>query len=463
MASDGASGHVNVDSVNFRKQEAVPGAHTDAASALHSNIGTQMRTEKLVNVGVDHNIALLDTAQRPITGSTTGIATLQTKTQLGVLNLISGQAPGEILLSKPLDTTIDELATQMAEKYVNWRMMDVSIVLENTAPFAAASGSIQVAYINDPENQLVDTDAEKILALVIRQAHSRQVKAKDTLEMRLNFDSLNVPGAPSQWKFCKSRPGRIFNMYGTVAAVVRSPPAKGDGASFPVSLAITWQFMGMTRQLATESEYIVVDDTKLTGYHANTAVNTSKPGFWSVKVNSTGFNPIRKERSLQILFDKPISYKATIKDTYNNEAEVWGLISQATVYNDGNNTWYYSFPVESNRFDGMVGELTRTLEFPNRTISAVVIQDVVKASINANQSTEVTIAKGIAQGISILTAKLSKLEFQVDQLAKDKEENKETIRASPFTKAQERAIQKLWSNPNATISAKQLDEIDDDA
>jgi len=419
MTSTGGAGINHTDIMVGRSQDGYAAPHrSDAASALQANVGREMLTEKLVDVGVDHDIALLDTATRPITGSTTGIARFQTKTHLGVIDLINGQKPGEILLSRPLDQHIDEMAESLAQHYVNYRMKDVSVVLENTAPFAAASGSVQMAYINDPENQLVTVqDQLKILELVIRQSHSRQVKAKDKGEVRLDFDSLNVPGAPSSWKFCKSRPGKIFTTYGTLAVVVRAPPNKGDGATFAVSLAATWEFYGMTKQVQAETEYVIVPDTGLSGSHENDAIDIARQGYWRVKVDATGFPPIQAQEKLAIMFNQPISYLCHVEDEYRNVVEFYGLTAQATVYNS-NHEWYISFPVESTRLDGLVGQLTRRMEFPPRTISGVVIQSFITNAIY-QQGYEAIIARGMAQGISMLANKMTQLEFQMSKMSEE--------------------------------------------
>jgi hypothetical protein len=297
-------------------------------------------------------------------------------------------------------------------------MMDVSVVLENTAPFAAASGSIQMAYVNDPENQIVAVqDQLKILDMVIRQSHSRQVKAKDRGEVRLDFDSLNVPGAPSSWKFCKSRPGRIFTQYGTLAVVVRAPPNKGDGATFAVSLAATWEFYGMTKQIQSETEYVIVPDTTLSGTQPTDAIDIVRPGFWRVKVDATAFPPIQAQTELTVLFNQPISYLCHVEDEYRNVVEFYGLTSQATVFNS-NHIWYFSFPVESTRLDGLVGQLTRRMEFPDRVITGVVIQSYVTNALHA-YGYEAVVARSMAQGMSMLANKMQQLEFQVAQLSKE--------------------------------------------
>lgn len=423
MSAKGAPGINHVDFENAASQNRSATPHSeDAASALQATVGRQLRTERDVDVGVGQKVALLDSAQRPIEGSTTGVATFQSKTQLGTLNLVNGQAPGEVLLNRPLDVNIDETVQALANRYVNYRIKDLSLVVENTAPFAAASGSMQLAYINDPENQLVDgataSEKAKVLDLVIRQSHSKQVKAKDTAEMRLDADSLNVPGAPSNWKFCKSRPGKIFSQYGTLAAIVRAPPAIGDGATFPVSLAITWEFYGMTNQLSSEVQYIVIPDLGISGHHPDAKIDSPRDGFWRLEIDSTGKNPITPHKHMQVLFDQPVSYLCHMKDEYDNVAQWYGFVSQAQIYNHGAGIWYFSFPAESSRFDGLVGEITRYMEFPNRIITGVVPQFNVVSKQHVH-SVEHVIAKSIAQGMSILTSKMANLEFKFDQFKED--------------------------------------------
>merc|ERR1711920_1078473 len=167
----------------------------------------------------------------------------------------------------------------------------------------------------------------------------------------------------------------------------------------------------MTKQLQTEVEYIPQDTTGLTGGHIDENIDVTRQGFWRVKINAMGFNPIQGQKELTILFDKPITYRCHVTDEYNNFAEWYGLTSQATVFNNGADKWYYSFPAESNRFNGLNGKIIRYIEFPPRIIPGVVLQTNLTTSRRTLTSDEL-IAKGIAQGISIMTQKIAKLEFK---------------------------------------------------
>jgi hypothetical protein len=55
----------------------------------------------------------------------------------------------------------------------------------------------------------------------------------------------------------------IFDRYGMLAAAVRGVPSIGDGAQFVVSIAATFEFFGMTHNLALSARYEGLADTGL--------------------------------------------------------------------------------------------------------------------------------------------------------------------------------------------------------
>lgn len=235
---------------------------TSAEASLSANVGREFDTgTKLSKVGDNLYVDLNDNSQRGITESTTGIATFQVKANLGAFQLTSEDAYGKIIFVAPVDPSISTLSSSIAKQYVNYRITHLSITVRNVSPFASASGSIQLAYINDPAN-LVTMGSENIETL-IRQTNSRQVGAKDTLDFDFDQTHLNVLGAPSGWKFCKPRGLSIFDRYGTIAAAVRGVPSIGDGAQFVVSIAATFEFFGMTHNLTQSFTYEGLAETGL--------------------------------------------------------------------------------------------------------------------------------------------------------------------------------------------------------
>lgn len=244
-----------------------PRASTEAS--LATNVGRDFEVDKTQSkVGENLYVDLNDNSQRGITESTTGIATFQVKANLGAFQLTSEDPYGKIIFLANVDPTISKLSGSLAKQYVNYRITHLSITVRNVSPFASASGSIQLAYVNDPDN-ILTMGAENIETL-IRQTNSRQVGAKDTLDFDFNQTHLNVLGAPSGWKFCKPRGMPIFDRYGTIAAAVRGVPSIGDGAQFVVSVAATFEFFGMTHNLESSMRYEGLADT---GLEQNVTIN----------------------------------------------------------------------------------------------------------------------------------------------------------------------------------------------
>lgn len=204
----------------------------------------------VTNFGVP-SASLDDNKPESVVAGTSGVAFFQVKSNFGAFQISSENKYGEVVFLGNIDPTISMLTAQLAQQYVNYRIRRLVISVRNVAPFSSASGSVQFAYINDPNN-IVVTDPNAVDA-IIRQATSKQVGAKDTLEMVLDSASLNVDGAPSEWKFCRVHNDPVFNRYGTVVAAVRGVPAIGDGSQFVVSLAADVEFKGMTFNLAPQS------------------------------------------------------------------------------------------------------------------------------------------------------------------------------------------------------------------
>jgi len=237
-------------------------ATNSAASALSTNVGRDFKANnQLSKVGENLYVDLHDNNQRGITESTTGVATFQIKANLGAFQLTSEDDYGKIIFMAPIGPELSEMSAALAKQYVNYRITHLSVTVRNISPFAAASGSIQLAYINDPNN--VVTIGYNNIDTLLRQTNSRQVGAKDTLDLDFDQTHLNVLGAPSGWKFCKPRGLAILDRYGTIAASVRGVPAIGDGAQFVVSIAATFEFFGMTYNLPTNWAYRGITDTDL--------------------------------------------------------------------------------------------------------------------------------------------------------------------------------------------------------
>jgi len=230
--------------------------------SLSANVGREFKTNVTsTKVGEGLYADLHDNFQSGITESTTGVATFQVKANLGSFQLESKIPYGTVIFSYPIDAALSDMSASIANQYVNYRITHLSVTVRNVSPFASASGSVQFAYINDPNN-IVKQDAQNIETL-IRQTNSRQVGAKDTLDLDFNQTQLNVLGAPSGWKFCKPRGVAILDRYGTVAAAVRGVPAIGDGAQFVVSVAATFEFFGMTLNLPDSETFEGLPDTGL--------------------------------------------------------------------------------------------------------------------------------------------------------------------------------------------------------
>lgn len=235
---------------------------SSAAASLSANAGRNHDGPKTVSkVGENLYVDLNDNSQRGITESTTGVATFQVKANLGAFQLTSDDAYGKIIFVSNINPEMTELSASLAKQYVNYRITHLSVTVRNVSPFASASGSIQLAYINDPNN-IITLGSDNIETL-IRQTNSRQVGAKDTLDFDFDQTHLNVLGAPSGWKFCKPRGMPIFDRYGTIGAAVRGVPSVGDGAQFVVSVAATFEFFGMTYNLDTSLRYEGLADTGL--------------------------------------------------------------------------------------------------------------------------------------------------------------------------------------------------------
>lgn len=238
--------NINNDSVVEQATQRSEKPITSVAGSLSTNVGHDFSNKPhLTKVGENLRVDLHDSISSGITGSTTGVATYQIKDTLGTFQLTSEDKNGKVLFSMPIDTLITERVKQFASQYVNYRFTHLSVTLRNVSPLASASGSIQFAYVNDPENDIpIGTTG---IETIIRQVNSKQVGAKDKLDLDLDCNSLNVTGAPSHWKFTKPRKGAsIFNRYGSIAACVRATPAIGDGAQFVVSVAGAVEFYGMT-------------------------------------------------------------------------------------------------------------------------------------------------------------------------------------------------------------------------
>lgn len=237
-------------------------ASASTASALSTNVGRDFKAgNQLSKVGENLYVDLHDNNQRGITESTTGIATFQIKANLGAFQLTSEDDYGKIIFIAPVGPELSEMSAALAKQYVNYRITHLSVTVRNISPFAAASGSIQLAYINDPNN--IVTLGYNNIDTLLRQTNSRQVGAKDTLDLDFDQTHLNVLGAPSGWKFCKPRGLSILDRYGTIAASVRGVPAIGDGAQFVVSIAATFEFFGMTYNLPSNWVYKGITDTAL--------------------------------------------------------------------------------------------------------------------------------------------------------------------------------------------------------
>lgn len=236
--------------------------HKTVESNLATNVGRSHDVGNVLSkVGEKLYVDLNDNSERGITESTTGVATFQVKANLGAFQLTSEDVYGKIIFVSSIDPALTQLSASLAKQYVNYRITHLSVTVRNVSPFASASGSIQLAYINDPNN-IVTMGTENIETL-IRQTNSRQVGAKDTLDFDFNQNHLNVLGAPSGWKFCKPRGMPIFDRYGMIAAAVRGVPSIGDGAQFVVSVAATFEFFGMTHNVDETMRYEGLADTGL--------------------------------------------------------------------------------------------------------------------------------------------------------------------------------------------------------
>lgn len=217
----------------------------DAGDSLIANVGRTLATGRdFTNVGRGIRADLHDNATSGAVGSTTGYMTYPFKLNLGTVKLNSEKKAGEVLYSRAVDLTLAPSLLEIGRKFVQYKFDHFNFTITNISPFAQASGSIQVAYVNDPDNAVIT--GEEAVELVVRQSSSRQVKSKDTHNLDMNSNELNVPGAPSDWKFCLSRTPRIFSHYGNVIVTVRGVPALGDGAQFVISCSGTVSFYGMT-------------------------------------------------------------------------------------------------------------------------------------------------------------------------------------------------------------------------
>lgn len=304
-------------------------ATNSAASALSTNVGRDFKANnQLSKVGENLYVDLHDNNQRGITESTTGIATFQVKANLGAFQLTSEDPYGHVIFMSPVGPELSEMSAALAKQYVNYRITHLSVTVRNISPFAAASGSIQLAYINDPNNTV--TLGFNNIDTLLRQTNSRQVGAKDTLDLDFDQTHLNVLGAPSGWKFCKPRGIPILDRYGTIAASVRGVPAIGDGAQFVVSVAATFEFFGMTYNLPTSWAYYGITDTSLEkdvvypnceysteygNYDLNVEVNIAKPERVDLNVWHTCY--FARARNLEVKItdeaDRVISFPCQVR------------------------------------------------------------------------------------------------------------------------------------------------------
>lgn len=325
--------------------------HAGTPDALGANVGRNFSTgTQLSKVGENILVDLHDNIQRGITESTTGVATFQVKSSLGSFQLTSDDEQGTIIFIANIDTTLSSMSEALASQYVNYRITHLSLTVRNVSPFATASGSIQIAYINDPDN--VPVLKTQALETLLRQTNSRQVGAKDTLDMDFNQTQLNVLGAPSGWKFCKPRGIPILDRYGNMAVAVRGTPAIGDGAQFVVSVAATFEFFGMTENLETNYIYSGLSDTGLN--EDQSYANCRYPEEYGVDELEVNVHieeptdlPISEEYTC--VFAEPRHFKVHIVDDNNRKLDFPAEIKTCTVKVASDQHLIYRFVARSQR------------------------------------------------------------------------------------------------------------------
>ncbi|APG77712.1 putative structural protein [Shahe hepe-like virus 1] len=160
-----------------------------------------------------------------------------------LVTLAEGSKPGEICFVQPLTPFgIDNTATNLASDYEYYSFKNVEIAIEAVSPFGTSSGGMQVAWITDPENVTLPQgdDGQKLtsLAKVIRQDGSVLVRPRNSALFNISTEGARycLPGTESR-----------LSSFGSLVALVRSPPGTGDVADFAATITGEIHFMRSTR------------------------------------------------------------------------------------------------------------------------------------------------------------------------------------------------------------------------
>lgn len=225
----------------------------DVAHALATAVGDDRRGKPMMtrlSTGENNLVNFSDSTTGPIVSATKGQLIAPFREAVGPFKLTSNDEYGKVIGVIPLDKSSFPTVTANFQNFINWNILDLQLDLTNVAPFATASGSVQVFYVNDPSNGFIlGKNAKEIM---LRQATSQNLKAKDSLSLELPTDKLGVPGQPSNmFKMCIPQKVPLFNRYGAIVIAVRATPSIGDGALFTATLSGSIGFYGMTKNIGT--------------------------------------------------------------------------------------------------------------------------------------------------------------------------------------------------------------------
>lgn len=162
-----------------------------------------------------------------------------------LITLAEGSKPGALCFVQPLNPFgIDATTTELAKDYEYYSLKNVEIAIEAVSPFGTSSGGMQVAWVTDPENVTIPQgdDGQKLVSLakIVRQDGSVLVRPRNSALFMIS---------PQGARYCLPGNEPRLSSFGSLIALVRSPPATGDVAEFAATITGEMHFMRSTRNM----------------------------------------------------------------------------------------------------------------------------------------------------------------------------------------------------------------------
>jgi hypothetical protein len=190
---------------------------------------------------------------RAIVHKPTGDSVYYFRIDAPTVKLVDPVVAGNTILSISVDAaSLDEQIFALSQKFMYYQVENLQVTMKPTAPFATASGSVQLYYNPDPTNA-EESDPAEALTKAMRIINSVQVTSKSEASLSIDKKNFYNPVLGSDWRYCKNSLDERLNGYGVLKVVARAPPTQGDFAAWAVTIEGKVNFMGATEQTSAST------------------------------------------------------------------------------------------------------------------------------------------------------------------------------------------------------------------